>query len=180
MRVPASNCGILGLRPSHGFISLAGVNLLAPSFDTVGLFAVRCPVLKRVAAGQLASAPVKAAEPATGLSEPFSAAADRRAASPASSRLRLAPWMCLRSWVSWSRICRVCTDEAGLNRNDPARFTKSDFWHFHEVEKVFGPRHCRCACASGSRSLLGTRSRWPRLCPRKTHAGPAADAAANI
>ncbi len=65
VRVPASNCGILGLRPSHGFISLAGVNPLAPSFDTVGLFAARFPVLKRVAAGLLASEPVTAAEPAT-------------------------------------------------------------------------------------------------------------------
>lgn len=178
VRVPASNC--LGLRLSHGFISLGGVNPLAPSFDTVGLFAARFPVLKRVAAGLLASEPVTAAEPATISSEPFSAAAERRAASPASSRLRLAPWMCHRSRVSCSRICRVCTDEAGLNRNDPARFTKSDSRYFHKPKMVFGPRHCRCACASGSRTLLGTRSRWPRLCPRETHAGPAADAATNI
>src|SRR5437762_5334692 len=34
-RVPASNCGIWGFRPSHGCISLAGVNPLVPSFDTV-------------------------------------------------------------------------------------------------------------------------------------------------
>jgi amidase len=63
VRVPASNCGILGLRPSHGFISLAGVNPLAPSFDTVGLFAARLDVLQRVAAGLLACEPVAAAEP---------------------------------------------------------------------------------------------------------------------
>jgi len=35
IRVPASNCGIWGFRPSHDFISVAGVNPLAPSFDTV-------------------------------------------------------------------------------------------------------------------------------------------------
>ena len=39
IRVPSSNCGIWGLRPSHGFISLAGVNPLAPTFDTVGILA---------------------------------------------------------------------------------------------------------------------------------------------
>src|SRR3989337_2094344 len=35
VRVPASNCGIFGMRPSHGFISVAGVNPFAPTFDTV-------------------------------------------------------------------------------------------------------------------------------------------------
>jgi amidase len=49
IRVPASNCGIWGFRPSHGFISVAGVNPLAPSFDTVGIFAHDADVLTRVA-----------------------------------------------------------------------------------------------------------------------------------
>ena len=38
VRVPASNCGIWGLRPSHDRISVAGVLPLAPTFDTVGFF----------------------------------------------------------------------------------------------------------------------------------------------
>jgi amidase len=49
VRVPASNCGIWGLRPSHDRISLAGVLPLAPSFDTVGFFARDFKVLDRVA-----------------------------------------------------------------------------------------------------------------------------------
>jgi len=38
-RVPASYCGIWGLRPTHGAISTDGVLPLGPSFDTVGLLA---------------------------------------------------------------------------------------------------------------------------------------------
>ena len=39
VRIPASFCGIFGIRPSHGRLSLAGVVGQAPSFDTVGWFA---------------------------------------------------------------------------------------------------------------------------------------------
>lgn len=57
VRVPASNCGIWGLRPSHGFISVAGVNPFAPSFDTVGILARSADVLARVASVPLAHEP---------------------------------------------------------------------------------------------------------------------------
>jgi amidase len=39
IRVPASYCGIYGLRPTHGAIPSQGVLPLAPSFDTIGLLA---------------------------------------------------------------------------------------------------------------------------------------------
>jgi amidase len=39
IRVPASYCGIYGLRPTHGRIDTGGVVPLAGSFDTVGLLA---------------------------------------------------------------------------------------------------------------------------------------------
>jgi amidase len=48
VRLPASNCGIWGMRPSHGRISVAGVNPLAPGFDTVGAFARDGGTLQRV------------------------------------------------------------------------------------------------------------------------------------
>ncbi|TKY52098.1 Amidase 1 [Spatholobus suberectus] len=35
-RIPASYCGIFGVRPSHGIISKLGVIPMAQSFDTVG------------------------------------------------------------------------------------------------------------------------------------------------
>jgi len=39
VRVPASYCGVFGMRPTHGRIDNAGVVPLAPSYDTVGWFA---------------------------------------------------------------------------------------------------------------------------------------------
>lgn len=39
VRAPASFCGLIGLRTTHGRISLAGTMPLAPSFDTFGWFA---------------------------------------------------------------------------------------------------------------------------------------------
>ncbi len=48
VRVPASNCGVWGYRPSYGAISVAGVLALAPSFDTVGIIAQTGENLEKV------------------------------------------------------------------------------------------------------------------------------------
>jgi len=48
VRVPASNCGIFGWRPTHGRISVAGVNPFSPVFDTVGVLASNGEVLGQV------------------------------------------------------------------------------------------------------------------------------------
>jgi amidase len=48
VRLPASYCGILGMRPTHGRISLEGVCPLAESFDTCGWFARDAGVFERV------------------------------------------------------------------------------------------------------------------------------------
>lgn len=39
VRGPASHCGLFGMRPTHGRVSLEGALDLAPSFDTCGFFA---------------------------------------------------------------------------------------------------------------------------------------------
>ncbi len=48
VRAPASFCGIYGIRPTHGRVSLEGVCPLAPSFDTAGWFARDAALLERV------------------------------------------------------------------------------------------------------------------------------------
>lgn len=39
VRMPASFCGLFGIRPTHGRIDISGAMPMAPSFDTVGWFA---------------------------------------------------------------------------------------------------------------------------------------------
>jgi amidase len=48
VRAPASFCGIYGIRPTHGRLSLDAACPLAPSFDTVGWFARDGALLARV------------------------------------------------------------------------------------------------------------------------------------
>ncbi|NBO15209.1 MAG: amidase [Betaproteobacteria bacterium] len=49
IRAPANHCGLWGLRPTHGRISLKGAWDLAPSFDTLGWFTRDVTTFARVA-----------------------------------------------------------------------------------------------------------------------------------
>ena len=50
VRIPASFCGVFGLRPTHGRIPLDGIMLQAPSYDTIGWFARDAGLFARVGA----------------------------------------------------------------------------------------------------------------------------------
>ena len=54
VRIPASYCGIFGIRPTHGAVSLAGACPLAPSFDTCGWFTRTASLLAGVGDALLA------------------------------------------------------------------------------------------------------------------------------
>ena len=60
-RVPASYCGVFGLRVTHGRLSREGVFILAPSFCSVGIFSRDAATLSRVWAVLAAAAEVEIA-----------------------------------------------------------------------------------------------------------------------
>jgi amidase len=91
IRVPASHCGLYGLRPTHGAVSVTGVQPLAASFDTVGWLTRDAETLQRVAAVLTPddAAPVSRlllAEDLFALAEPGSRPVLRAAAEDLASR----------------------------------------------------------------------------------------------
>ena len=56
VRIPASFCGLYGLRPTHGRIPLDGILMQAPSYDTIGWFARDAGTFARVAESVFCSA----------------------------------------------------------------------------------------------------------------------------
>src|SRR5205807_3288333 len=56
VRVPASFCGVCGIRPTHGRLDLSGMMSQAPSSDTTGWFARDADTFARVSAVMLGEA----------------------------------------------------------------------------------------------------------------------------
>jgi amidase len=50
VRVPASFCGLFGIRPTHGRIDFSGITVQSPSADTCGWFARDAAIFARVGA----------------------------------------------------------------------------------------------------------------------------------
>lgn len=110
IRVPASYCGLVGWRPTHGSVPTDGVVHLARSFDTVGLLARDVDLLSRAAAVLLgpegddpdATPPLRAAwfPPLLHDVDPSVASAVVAAGGPDLPRAEFTPELDLE-WVSW-------------------------------------------------------------------------------
>ena len=91
VRIPASFCGIYGLRPTHGRISVAGMMTQAPLFDTVGYFTRDAMTFGRVGAMLLGEQATDALPTGIVVAADCFALADepiRRALQPVVDRLR--------------------------------------------------------------------------------------------
>jgi amidase len=89
IRVPASYCGVYGLRPTHGAISLDAAMPLAPRFDTVGWFARDAETLRAVGDVLLpADAPATPELPAR-----LAVATDALELADMPAQQALAPWI---------------------------------------------------------------------------------------
>lgn len=95
VRGPGSMCGLIGLRTTHGRISLAGVMPLASSLDTLGWFARDAATYARVGAvllgADVAGPPLRRALVATDVG-PYLAGAEVAAAVEAAMPRLLAPF----------------------------------------------------------------------------------------
>jgi len=94
---PASFCGVIGWKPSHGLLSLAGVSPLAPSLDTLGAFARAVedlPLLTNALGGALDPVAPLASPPRVGLCRtdqwPLAAPETRRAVEEAAAKIAAA------------------------------------------------------------------------------------------
>ena len=108
MRIPACYCGLFGLRPSHGRVSLDGVMPLAPSFDTLGWLAANAKLLK--AAGDVLLPEGLGEEPTSLL-----IAADAFALMDEAARNRLTPWVArLEARLGAARAVEIGEPGGGL------------------------------------------------------------------
>jgi amidase len=76
VRVPAAFCGLYGMRPTHGRISLQGVMPFAHSYDTVGWLGRDCALLDAVGAVLLGESTCAASSPELVLATDVFAMAD--------------------------------------------------------------------------------------------------------
>jgi Asp-tRNA(Asn)/Glu-tRNA(Gln) amidotransferase A subunit family amidase len=86
---PASYCGVVGFKPTHGLLSLAGVKALAPSMDTLGWFSRSLDDTREVFSALTGSGEIPVANDLSGIciglcplpsTEPVEPGGDRRPA----------------------------------------------------------------------------------------------------
>ena len=128
VRIPASFCGLYGLRPTHGRIPVAGMLDQAPSYDTIGWFARNAATFARVGSvifgseimpgnpGKLTIAEDAFAAADVNVAEALRPVADRIAASIGNSTVvtlapdGLAPWAAQQNILQSREAWRTLSD----------------------------------------------------------------------
>jgi amidase len=119
VRAPASFCGLIGLRTTHGAISLEGAMPLAPSLDTFGWFARNAETYERVAEVMLDG-------PAPAALRPLRVTAlDALLLGPAEA-------------AEYARIAAIAAGVLGTARQAPALPQPIDelYWTFRKLQAV--------------------------------------------
>lgn len=139
IRAPASFCGLVGLRATHGLISLKGTMDLAPSFDTFGWFAKDIETYAKVARLLIGEDVHK-----TALSRPLALAS--------LDELTLG----LKEASEYARMRKQAESSLGLIAQVPAAFSMSQdelYWCFRKTQAYEAWQSHGAWISSGDRDL---------------------------
>ena len=145
IRVPSSYCGLYGLRPTHGRISMTGLKPLAPRFDTVGWMTRDLATLTQVSEVLIPETTATRLPARIILLVPEGLAAGpyQRLLGPLSRRLESLGFQCERRMLSQAFMARAS-----------------------EAFRILQGCEIRCTHQAWlSTPEQGPESRWPRLNP---------------
>jgi len=140
VRIPASYCGVWGIRTTHGILPIEGVTPFMPSFDTVGWFARDARLFARV--GAVLLPPTHSDQPPLGR---LLRAADAEAEADAAAMAALAPALDrLVSRFGAAPNVLVAPDGLEAWRNQFRLLSAAETWSIHgawidQAKPVFGP-----------------------------------------
>lgn len=116
VRVPASFCGLLGLRPTHGCLDTSEITPLAPSFDVPGWFARDIETMVRIGSvlgleeadtasvGEIWCPDTIWAELSTDVRKAFAPVLEKLASVFEPARTEVLPWGSLDQWFEVFRV----------------------------------------------------------------------------
>jgi amidase len=132
VRAPANHCGLYGLRPTHGRISLEACLDLSPSFDTCGWFARELVTFARVGEVLLGTdpKPLPARVRLLAPEEPWSLVLPEAASAFAALRERV------QGALGAAAPCRALLDAPLEEESDSAIDSAIDamYWHYRHVQ----------------------------------------------